>query len=33
MRGCSLFLDDRPIIVDGDMVVDELRPGGMLMPA
>ena len=26
MRGCSLFLDDRPIVVDGDVVVDELRP-------
>ena len=26
MRGCSLFLDDRPVVVDGDIVVDELRP-------
>lgn len=26
MRGCSLFLDDRPVVVDGDLVVDELRP-------
>jgi hypothetical protein len=26
MRGCSLSLDDRPVIVDGDVVVDEMRP-------
>jgi hypothetical protein len=26
MRGCSLYLDDRPIIVDGEVVVDEMRP-------
>lgn len=26
MRNCSLFLDDRPIIVDGDVVVDAMRP-------
>jgi 2,5-dihydroxypyridine 5,6-dioxygenase len=32
MRGCSLFLDDRPVIVDGDIVVDEMRAGGMLVP-
>jgi 2,5-dihydroxypyridine 5,6-dioxygenase len=25
MRGCSLYLDDRPIVVDGDVVVDALR--------
>jgi 2,5-dihydroxypyridine 5,6-dioxygenase len=25
MRNCSLFLDDRPIVVDGDVVVDELK--------
>jgi 2,5-dihydroxypyridine 5,6-dioxygenase len=30
MRGCSLFLDDRPVIVDGDIVVDAMRPGGVL---
>jgi 2,5-dihydroxypyridine 5,6-dioxygenase len=24
MRNCSLFLDDRPIVVDGDIVVEEL---------
>ena len=28
MRGCSLFLDDRPVIVDGELVVEEMRPGG-----
>src|SRR5438874_5807755 len=27
MRGCSLFLDDRPVIVDGEVVVEEMRPG------
>jgi 2,5-dihydroxypyridine 5,6-dioxygenase len=26
MRNCSLFLDDRPIIIDGDVVVDAMRP-------
>ena len=26
MRGCSLYLDDRPIIVDGEVVVDAMRP-------
>lgn len=26
MRNCSLFLDDRPIIVDGDVVIDAMRP-------
>ena len=26
MRNCSLFLDDRPIVVDGDVVVDEMKP-------
>jgi 2,5-dihydroxypyridine 5,6-dioxygenase len=26
MRGCSLFLDDRPIVVNGDVVVKEMRP-------
>ena len=28
MRGCSLFLDDVPIVVDGDVVVPDMRPGG-----
>ena len=23
MRNCSLYLDDEPIVVDGDIVVDE----------
>ena len=27
MRNCSLFLDERPIIVDGEIVVDAMRPG------
>jgi len=26
MRGCSLFLDDEPIVVDGDLTVREMRP-------
>lgn len=26
MRNCSLFLDDEPIVIDGDVVVDELKP-------
>jgi 2,5-dihydroxypyridine 5,6-dioxygenase len=25
MRNCSLFLDDTPIVVDGDIVVDDLK--------
>jgi hypothetical protein len=29
MRNCSLYLDDRPIIVDGEIVVEAMRPGGM----
>lgn len=29
MRNCSLFLDDRPIIVDGTIVVDAMRPEGV----
>jgi 2,5-dihydroxypyridine 5,6-dioxygenase len=28
MRGCSLFLDDEPIILDGDVVVDEMKAPG-----
>ena len=28
MRNCSLFLDDRPVIVDGDIVIDAMRPYG-----
>ena len=28
MRNCSLWCDDRPVIVDGDLVIDELRPTG-----
>jgi hypothetical protein len=26
MRGCSLFLDERPVIVDGELVADAMRP-------
>lgn len=26
MRGCSLFLDDEPIVVDGDIVVPDMKP-------
>lgn len=26
MRNCTLYLDDEPIVVDGDVVVDSLRP-------
>lgn len=26
MRGCSLFLDDVPIVVDGDVVVPDMQP-------
>ena len=26
MRGCSLSLDDRPVVVDGDVIVDALQP-------
>ena len=25
MRNCTLYLDERPIVVDGDIVVDELK--------
>jgi len=28
MRNCSLWLDDRPVIVDGDVVIDAMRPQG-----
>ena len=26
MRGCSLFLDDRPIVVDGNLVIKDMLP-------
>jgi 2,5-dihydroxypyridine 5,6-dioxygenase len=26
MRGCSLYLDDEPILIDGVVVVDEMKP-------
>ncbi len=26
MRNCSLFLDDQPVIVDGEVVVESMRP-------
>jgi 2,5-dihydroxypyridine 5,6-dioxygenase len=28
MRNCSLFLDDEPIVLDGDVVVPDMRPAG-----
>jgi 2,5-dihydroxypyridine 5,6-dioxygenase len=28
MRDCSLFLDDEPMVVDGDVVVPDMRPVG-----
>ena len=28
MRNCSLYLDERPIIVDGEIVVESMRPAG-----
>jgi 2,5-dihydroxypyridine 5,6-dioxygenase len=28
MRGCTLYLDDEPIVVDGDIVVEELKAPG-----
>jgi 2,5-dihydroxypyridine 5,6-dioxygenase len=31
MRRCSVFLDDKPVLVDGEFVIDELRkPGAQL---
>ncbi|MGH2342432.1 leucyl aminopeptidase [Segnochrobactraceae bacterium EtOH-i3] len=26
MRNCSLFLDDEPVVIDGDVVIKEMRP-------
>jgi 2,5-dihydroxypyridine 5,6-dioxygenase len=31
MRGCSLFLDDEPIVVDGDVVVEEMKAPGLVV--
>ena len=28
MRNCSLYLDDTPVIVDGEVVIDSMRPVG-----
>ncbi|WP_051580642.1 leucyl aminopeptidase [Pseudonocardia acaciae] len=28
MRDCSLFLDDEPVVIDGDVVVEEMKPAG-----
>jgi 2,5-dihydroxypyridine 5,6-dioxygenase len=28
MRGCSLYLDETPVIVDGEVVIDSMRPSG-----
>lgn len=30
MRNCSLFLDERPIVTDGDIVVDEMKVEGVV---
>jgi 2,5-dihydroxypyridine 5,6-dioxygenase len=30
MRNCSLYLDERPIVVDGDIVVDEMKVEGVV---
>jgi hypothetical protein len=27
MRGCSLYLDGEPVLIDGDIVVEEMRAG------
>jgi 2,5-dihydroxypyridine 5,6-dioxygenase len=32
MRNCTLYLDDEPIVVDGDVVVDELKPRALRTP-
>lgn len=29
MRGCSLYLDEEPVVVQGDLVVDELKADGV----
>ena len=28
MRGCSLYLDETPVIVEGEVVIDSMRPSG-----
>lgn len=33
MRGCSLFLDDEPIVVDGDIVVEEMKAPSLVASA
>ena len=30
MRGCSVYLDDRPIIADGEVVVEAMRPSPLV---
>jgi 2,5-dihydroxypyridine 5,6-dioxygenase len=30
MRGCTLYLDDRPIVANGHIVAEELRPGALI---
>ena len=30
MRNCSLYLDDEPIVVDGDIVVPEMQAPGLV---
>jgi 2,5-dihydroxypyridine 5,6-dioxygenase len=33
MRGCSLYLDDEPIVVDGDIAVEEMKAPSVLQSA
>jgi 2,5-dihydroxypyridine 5,6-dioxygenase len=33
MRGCSLYLDDLPIVVDGDIAVEEMKAPSRVMAA
>jgi 2,5-dihydroxypyridine 5,6-dioxygenase len=33
MRNCSLYLDDEPIVVDGDIVVDEMKAPSLVASA
>ena len=33
MRNCTLYLDEQPVIVDGDVVVDSMRDAAQSEPA
>ena len=33
MRNCSLFLDERPVIIDGGIVAEEMKPAGAAVVA